>query len=107
MDSEINSLFSTVERYVLPLIGRDNTSSFSKQENTVLALQNVNRLNIHLGRLARSKNDPSGNLHLLQMYVNNLTVAIKHDNVPLMKSSIASSRNIIREMEKSPEGSKV
>ncbi len=94
-------MFSTVERYVRPLIGEDELTGLSNQENKVLALQNVNRLNIHIGKVARSNKDESGNLHLLQMYVNNLTVAIKNDNVPMMKSSIASAKNIIKEMEQS------
>lgn len=94
-------MFSAVERYVRPLIGEDAPTALSNQENKVLALQNVNRLNIHMGKVARSNKDESGNLHLLQMYVNNLTVAIKNDNVPMMKSSIASARNIIKEMEQS------
>lgn len=101
MDETLNSLFDSVERYAAPLTGGDYSSNLSKQENKVLALQNVNRFNIHLGKLARSKKDASGSLHLLQMYVNNLTVALKNDNAPLLKSSIASSRNVIREIEKS------
>jgi hypothetical protein len=99
LDPQIKELFNTVERYVMPLIGGDSLSGFSKQENKVLALQNINRLNITLGRIARSTKDESGNLHLLQMYVNNLTVALKNDNVPMIRSSISSSRNIIRELE--------
>jgi hypothetical protein len=99
LDSQIEELFDTVERFVKPLIGEDSTSRFSKQENKVLALQNVNRLNIHMGKIARSSKDESGNLHLLQMYVNNLTVAVKNDNTPMIKSSLASSRNIIKEMQ--------
>jgi hypothetical protein len=101
MDPQIRELFSAVERYVMPLIGGDIPSGFSKQENKVLALQNINRLNIHVGKIARSSKDESENLRLLQMYVNNLTVALKNDNVPMMKSSIASSRNMIKEIEKS------
>ncbi len=101
MDSQIKELFATVERYVTPLIGGNVPSSFSNQENKVLALQNINRLNIHMGKLARRSKDESGNLHLLQMYVNNLTVALKNDNVAMMRSSLASSRNIISEIEKS------
>lgn len=100
LDRQIKELFNTVERYVMPLIGGDSPSGFSKQENKVLALQNINRLNISLGKIARSSKDESGNLHILQMYINNLTVALKNDNIPMMKSSIASSRNVIKEMEK-------
>jgi hypothetical protein len=93
-------MFSNVERYVMPLMGGDSPSGFSNQENKVLALQNINRLNIYLGKLARSKKDETGSLHLLQMYVNNLTVGLKNENIPLMKSSVASTRNIIEEIEK-------
>jgi hypothetical protein len=100
LDPQIKELFDTVERYVMPLIGGDSPSGFSKQENKVLALQNINRLNISLGKIARLSKDESGNLHILQMYINNLTVALKNDNIPMMKSSIASSRNLIKEIEK-------
>lgn len=102
MDQEIKDLFNTVERYVNPLLyGRGiESSTLSNQENKVLALQNINRLNIHLGKLARSRKDESGNLHLLQTYVNNLTVGLKNDNIQLMKSAIASARNILNELEK-------
>jgi hypothetical protein len=85
----------------MPLISPNKPSSFSNQENKVLALQSINRLNIYLGRKARSTKDESGNLHILQMYVNNLTVALKNDNIPLIRSSISSSRNMIRELEAS------
>jgi hypothetical protein len=101
LDSQIKELFNNVERYVMPLISPNKPSSFSNQENKVLALQSINRLNIYLGRKARSTKDESGNLHILQMYVNNLTVALKNDNIPLIRSSISSSRNMIRELEAS------
>ncbi len=101
LDQELKELFDTVERYVNPLLGRaQEDTTLSAQENKVLALQNVNRLNINLGKIARSRKDETGNLHLLQMYVNNLTVGIKNDNTQLMKSAIASARNIINELEK-------
>ena len=100
MEFEIQALFDPVERYVGPLIDSNTMSSLSKQENKVLALQNINRLNIRLGKMARSAKDESGNLRILQTYVNNLTVAIKYDNVPLIKSSLTSTRSIIKEIEK-------
>jgi hypothetical protein len=102
LDKGLRELFDTVERYANPLLGRSmESTSFSAEENKVLALQNVNRLNIKIGKMARSKKDETGNLHLLQMYVNNLTVGIKNNNTQLMKSAIASARNIINEMNKS------
>lgn len=102
MEQGLKELFDAVERYVNPLLGRaQEVTALSTQENKVLALQNVNRLNINLGKIARSKKDETGNLHLLQIYVNNLTVGIKNDNIQMMKSAIASARNIINELEKS------
>lgn len=102
MNSQLKELFGAVERYVLPLIGGGSSSGLSKEENTVLALQNVHRLNVHIGMLARStKDDESGNLRILQTYVNNLTIALKNENVPMMKGALASARNMINAIEAS------
>jgi hypothetical protein len=101
LERTIERLFHNVERYVMPLLGSEEPNQLSKQENLVLALQNINNLNILIGKIARGSKDEFGNLHLLQMYVNNLTVALKNDNVPLMRSSIASIRNVIQEIYKS------
>ena len=100
--AEIKDLFSNVERYVIPFIGGESLGGLSRQECLVLSLQNINRFNIHLGKISKSSKDESGTLHLLQLYVNNLTVALKNENKALMKSSIASIRNMISEIEKVP-----
>jgi hypothetical protein len=107
LDSQIKVLFTNVERHVMPLIENDRQNNLSKQENKVLALQDINRFNIYLGKKARSTKDESGNLHILQIYVNNLTMGLKNDNIPLMRSAISSSRNMLNELENSKQKLKV
>ena len=87
----------------MPLIGGDSYGNLSKEENRVLALQNIHRLNNRVGQIARSSKEESGEMRILQMYVNNLTIALKNENMPMMKGAIASARNVIKELEKRPK----
>jgi hypothetical protein len=95
MDSMIKEIFSQVERYVSPLISSRSETSFSKEENRILALQQVNRLNQRIGQIARSSKDGSGEMRILQTYVNGLTIGIKSDNIPQIKGTMARAKSYI------------
>jgi hypothetical protein len=97
MDAEVAELFEALQRYVNPLLSRDSYSKFSKQEGIVLALQCINRINQKIGKEARSSRDESGYLRLLQARVNNVTIALKNENVPALRASLASLRSLIVE----------
>ena len=57
MDSGLSELLDEVAKYVQPIINENRQSSFSKEENTILALQRVHRLNQKIGMLARSNKE--------------------------------------------------
>lgn len=95
----LKEIFVNVERYVMPLIGSDSPSGFSKEENKILALQNVSRLNQRIGFLAREHVAELGEMRLLQTYVNSLTLGLKTDNVPQMKSALSSVRNLLKTLD--------
>ncbi len=99
VEYHLREVFVQVERYVMPLIGGDSPHGLSKEENRVLAFQNVNRLNQRIGFLARENSPHSADMRLLQTYVNNLTVGLKSDNTPQIRSSLSSIRNIINSLE--------
>lgn len=79
----------------MPLIGSDSPHGFSKEENRILALQNINRLNQRIGQLVRSGQSVEIDLKALQTHVNNLTVGVKYDNPIQMKNSLVQVRNMI------------
>ena len=79
----------------MPLIDGDTPHGFSKEENRILALQNINRLNQRIGLLVRSGQTTVIDLRALQTHVNNLTVGVKYDNPIQMKNSLAQVRNMI------------
>ena len=79
----------------MPLIGSDSPHGLSKEENRILALQSINRLNQHIGQLARSGEPSPIDLKALQTQVNNLTVGVKYDNVIQMKHALGQVRNLI------------
>jgi hypothetical protein len=79
----------------MPLLGSDSPYGFSKEENRILALQAINRLNQRIGQLARSSQQSEIDLKALQKYVNNLTVGVKFENVAQMKSALASIRGML------------
>jgi hypothetical protein len=99
LDLQFQELFTQLERYIAPLARSDIGQSFSKDENKILALQCINRLNQRIGLVARSIKDETGELKLLQTYVNNITVGIKNDNSQLVKSAMASTKSIIAALE--------
>ena len=95
MDSAIREIFSQVERYLAPLISNQGETSFSKDENRVLALQQINRLNQRIGQIARSSKDESGEMRILQTHINGLTVGVKTDNIPQIKATMARAKSYI------------
>jgi len=94
LDPALKEIFAQVERYVNPLI-RSAESSFSKDENRILALQQINRLNHRIGQIARSSNDGTGQMRILQTYVNGLTIGVKSDNIPQIQATLARARSYI------------
>jgi hypothetical protein len=94
LDSSLKEIFSNVERYVRPLV-KTSDGSFSKDENRVLALQQINRLNQRIGQIARSSKDGTGEMRILQTYVNGLTIGVKTDNVPQIQATLARAKSYI------------
>ena len=81
----------------MSLVGSNPNSAYSKDENRVLALQQINRLNQKIGQIARSSKDESGEMKILQTFVNSLTIGVKTDNVPQIKASIARAKSYIED----------
>ncbi len=100
-DQQLRDIYAVIERYAVPLLGRERTSSegLSKEENRILALQNVNRLNQRIGFLAREKVTNSGDMRILQTYVNSLTIGLKSDNTAQMKAALSNIRNFLFEFD--------
>jgi DNA-directed RNA polymerase specialized sigma54-like protein len=92
----LREIFDQLEKYTAEILQPDPSSRFSAEENRLLALQCVNRLNLRIGHLVRAGRKSSEEMRLLQRYVNNLTVALKTDNKPFMRSSLSSAKNLIR-----------
>jgi hypothetical protein len=97
MDSEIAQNFEALERYTNSLLARDSSPRYSKNECTILALQCLNRINQKIGRMARSEKDGSDSMRLLQARVNSVTVAVKNENAPMLRASMESLKNLIRQ----------
>ena len=94
MDAALKEIYTQVERYVVPLIGGAQ-SFMSKEENRILALQQINRLNQRIGLLARTQKDQVQEMKALQVHVNNLTIGVKNDNVGQIKHSLTLVRNYV------------
>jgi hypothetical protein len=95
VDQNIKEIFAQVEKYVLPLLARQSDPFLSKEENRILALQQINRLNQRIGQIARSSKDEYGEMRILQTYINGITAGVKTDNVPQIKASIARAKSYI------------
>ena len=93
----LRDLFLEVEKYVSPLINQNSATSgqLSREENRILALQQINRLNQRIGQLARASQTTMQDYIIVQKLVNNLTVGVKSDNVPQMKYALSSLRNYV------------
>jgi len=94
LDPALKEIFGQVERYVSPLV-RSSDSSLSKDENRILALQQINRLNQRIGQIARSSKDGTGEMRILQTYVNGLTIGVKSNNVPQIQATMARAKSYI------------
>ncbi len=79
----------------MPLIGSDSPHGLSKEENRILALQNINRLNQTIGQLVRSGQSSPIDMKVLQTQVNNLTIGVKYDNAAQMKIALTQVRNLV------------
>ncbi len=88
-------IVAQLENYLRPIISRDPLSILSAEEARILVLQQINRLNRRIGQIARSSKDDSGEMKILQTFVNRLTIGVKTDNVPLIRGSLASVRSYI------------
>ena len=100
IDSTLKELFDQVERYVTPLIASDPESKLSKEENKILALQQINRLNQKIGLIARSNKNEMVDMKALQTFVNSITIGVKNDNVPQIKYGLTQVRNMISSLSK-------
>ena len=98
---KLKDVFVQVEAHVMPLIGGDSPHGLSKDENKVIAFQNVNRLNQRIGFLVRESSENSGVMRILQTYVNSLTIGLKSDNIQQIRSAMTSIRNMINALEAS------
>jgi len=98
-DEVLKEIYAKVERYIVPLFSNDpsNMTGLSKEENRVLALQQINRLNQRIGQVARSSKENYAELKPLQVYVNSLTMGVKNDNSPQIKAALAFVRSYIWE----------
>ena len=96
-EAALRDLFLEVEKYVSPLINQNSATSgqLSREENRILALQQINRLNQRIGQLARASQTTMQDYIIVQKLVNNLTVGVKSDNVQQIKYSLSSLRNYV------------
>ncbi len=95
IDTSLREIVAQLENYLRPIISRDPLSILSAEEARILVLQQINRLNRRIGQIARSSKDDSGEMKILQTFVNRLTIGVKTDNVPLIRGSLASVRSYI------------
>lgn len=102
MEASLKEMFIQVERYVMPLINSESQIGFSNDEIRILALQHINRLNQRIGQIARSSKDRMTDMKALQTYINNLTIGVKNNNVPQMRSALRSASGFIDSL--GPEG---
>jgi hypothetical protein len=98
MDQDILEAFSALERYVIPLIQKSSLSGFSKEENSIMALQSIRILNRRIGQIARNQKTEYANMSALQVYINNLTVSLKHGNFDMTKNSFESLKRYVEEL---------
>jgi hypothetical protein len=95
MDNTLKEIFTQVEKYVSPLITNEQSTSFSKEECTILALQHLNRLNQRIGMIARSSKNNIDEMRALQTFVNSITIGVKNGNVPQLRYGLTQARNMI------------
>jgi hypothetical protein len=99
-DNSLRELFAQVERYVAPLVLSNPENTFSKEENRILALQQINRLNQKIGMIARSSKSDMVDMKALQTFVSSITIGVKSDNVPQIKYGLTQARYMISTLSK-------
>lgn len=99
MGTGLREILSEVERYLSPMLVADASNRFSREENRILVLQQINRLNQRIGQLARTSKENMPNMKTLQTQVNNLTIGVKNDNIIQMKRSLTLVKNIVESLE--------
>ena len=99
MGTGLNEILSQIERYLIPLMEADISGQFSKDENTILVLQQINRLNQRIGQLARASAERMPNMKVLQTQVNNLTIGVKNNNIPQMKNAFIQVKSLIQTLD--------
>ena len=99
MGTGLNDILSQIERYLIPLMEADISGQFSKDENRILVLQQINRLNQRIGQLARASAERMPNMKVLQTQVNNLTIGVKNNNIPQMKNAFIQVKNLIQTLD--------
>ncbi|MGI0092382.1 MAG: hypothetical protein ACREBS_11810 [Nitrososphaerales archaeon] len=95
MEISLKSIFEQVEKYVDPLLGSDSPNRFSRDENRILALQQINRLNQRIGMIARSNKEAAAEMKTLQTFINNLTIGVKNDSAQHIRFALDQARNQI------------
>ena len=80
---------------MIPLIANDPERKFSREENKILALQQINRLNQRIGMIARSNKNEMDDMKVLQNFVSSITIGVKNDNVPQLKHGLTHAKNMI------------
>lgn len=99
METNLGEILSQVERYLGSLMNSSSSGQFSKEENRILVLQQINRLNQRIGQLARSSKELMPGMKTLQTHVNNLTIGVKNDNVAQMKHAFTLVKNLVDSLE--------
>ena len=99
MDTGLSEILSEVERCLLPILRVEGSNQFSKEENRILVLQQINRLNQRIGQIGRTSKEQMPKMKALQAQVNNLTIGVKNDNTLQMKNSLTIVKNVVESIE--------
>ncbi len=99
MGTGLTEILSELERCLLPMLQTDGSNQFSKEENRILVLQQINRLNQRIGQIGRTSKDQMPKMKALQAQVNNLTIGVKNDNSLQMKNSLNFVKNMVESIE--------
>ncbi|MDG6906520.1 MAG: hypothetical protein JRN20_12120 [Nitrososphaerota archaeon] len=99
-DGGLKEILRHVERYLLPVITRDSPNSLSREENKILALQQIALLNQQIGLIGRTNRKEMESMKALQTFVNSITIGVKNDNVPQIKYGLTQARNLILSFSK-------
>jgi hypothetical protein len=95
LESGLKALFDQVVKYIEPILSRDTDSRLDREENRVLALQNVHRLNQKIGIMARSNSEMMEKMKLLQNFINTITIGLKNDNRQQIEFGLNRARDVV------------